>query len=96
MATLIRTDGTEQNIQPSNAAEGFHFEGELYRLLQCDTIQIVQLADGRLMLMDEEAKLRRPQKLVNWKATQLMHEAGGSPFDVVLGDVVIAVSDELK
>jgi hypothetical protein len=76
-------------------SRGFQFEGELYKTLQCETIEVVHLADGRLMLLDEEGKHRRPRKPINYRAARLVHEAGGSPFDVVVGDVAILDADEL-
>ena len=96
MARLIRTDGTQETIRPKDESQGFRFEGELYELLGCDLIEIIHLAAGRLMLLDEEGKLRRPRKPMNEKATRLLHEAGGSPFDVVLGDVALLEPGELK
>jgi len=96
MATLIRADGAETTILPKDPKRGFAFEGELYELLRCEMIEVVHLADGRLMLLDEEGKLRRPRKAANEKATKLLHQAGGSPFDVVLGDVVIAEPGEFR
>ena len=79
MAIIIRTDGTEETIQPKDKANGFQFEGELYELLGCELIEIVHLSDGRLLLLDEEGKLPRPRKQVNEKATRLLHEAAGTP-----------------
>ena len=87
MATLIKTDGTETTITPKG--KKFVFKGELYPLLATDMIQVIRLADGRWMLMDEEAKLKNPTMPLNAKATRLLAEAGGMPGDVVLGDVVI-------
>jgi len=86
MAAKLRTKSTL-----SGRFVGF----ERGRLLGCELIEIVHLADGRLMLLDEEGKLRRPRQPINLRATQLLHEAGGLPFDVVLGDVVIVEPDEL-
>lgn len=66
----------------------------LYRLLDCSVVQMVTLDDGRAMWMDEEAKLRSPMLPVNDRATALLHSAGGVPWDVVVGPVVITAPGE--
>jgi hypothetical protein len=91
MATLIKTDGTEQEVQPKDG-KGFLLE-EMYALIGCDTVQAVYLADERTMWLDEESKLKSPWPPVNEKATKLLAEAGGIPGDVVLGNVLIFPCD---
>jgi len=96
MAILLKTDGTRSVVAPKG--ETFEFRGELYDLLCTDMIEVVHLADGRLLLCDEEAKLppANLRKPFNDAATVLLHLAGGSPYDYILGDVVICDLKELS
>lgn len=92
MATLIKPDGAESEVNPRSGRE-FQLD-ELYALIDCDTVQAVSLADGRTMWCDEEAKLKTPWPPTNPKATQLLAEAGGIPGDIVLGNVLICSATE--
>lgn len=94
MGQLIKADGTERDITPRSGAK-FKFKGELYELLACKTIQHIHLADGRLMLMDEDAKHLAVRKPYNVKATRLLHAAGGARHDRIEGDVVVIERGEL-
>lgn len=93
MATLIKADGTEQEIHPKE--KFFRFHGELYPLIapQSEMIQAIHLADGRVMFMDEEGKAPWAVEF-NEKATHLLHQAGGLPSDFIVGDVVICTPQE--
>ena len=93
MATLIKPDGTEITITPKNSSD-FKLE-ELYQLIECDMVQMIRLADGRTMWMDEESKLRTLPPEPNHKATQLLLRAGGIPWDVVLGNVLLCSDKEV-
>jgi hypothetical protein len=85
MATLITHDGLERTVIPSNLKRGFTLE-EMYFLLECDTIEVVTLADGRLMVIDENGKLlKRP---VNNKATELFLE-DRDPLDYIVGPALV-------
>jgi hypothetical protein len=56
------------SVTPANG-KTFHFK-ELYKLLNVDMIQIVELADGNLLVLDEEGKLK-DEAIVNEIATKL-------------------------
>lgn len=95
MAILIKADGTEVPITPKG--ECFRLE-ELYPWVapKSNAIEVITLADGRLMLMDEEGKLRDDDELsVNQKATILLQKAG-IIGDFVVGDVAILDPSELE
>lgn len=97
MATLIRPNSEEVEVFPSDAADGFTLD-ELYKLLECETVQMIHLADDKTMWMDEESKLK-PYDLVmdyNPRATELLHDAGGMPDDYIIGSVLIAAEGEVK
>lgn len=67
-ATLLRDDGTRQNISPKNG-KAFEFVGEAYDLIGTDMIQLITTHDGRVLLVDEDGK--RKDKPVNAAATAL-------------------------
>jgi hypothetical protein len=92
MATLLFSDGTERAIEPKSG-RSFALT-ELYRHLACDTVELVRLKDGRPMFIDEDAKGKVPAPTLNARATALLHEAGGLPWDVVLGPALICTPDE--
>lgn len=99
MAILIKTDGTEEEVKPKNGKD-FKLK-EIYKLVGngCDMIQAIYLADYRTMFMDEESKIRPVQgasQTLNEKATKLLLAAGGIPWDVVLGNVLICSKEEVK
>lgn len=95
MAELLRPDGTRTEVLPQDVKRGFTLE-ELYRVLACTTIEAVYLPDRRVMVVDEEAKLRREPPPPNSVATALLHAAGGIPWDVVLGPALICSRREFK
>jgi hypothetical protein len=57
-------------------------------------IEIIHLEDGRLLVIDEEGKLKGLTE--NPTATMLLHTAGGMPQDFVVGTVVLCESDEVE
>jgi hypothetical protein len=56
MALFIPTESTEEvhEVSPENGI-AFTFE-ELYKLLSCDLVESLELADGSNMVLDEESK----------------------------------------
>ena len=69
MATFIPADSTQplRDVTPDN---GCDFQGaQLHALLSCDTIEVLPLPQGLIMILDEEGKLTG--KLRNERATQL-------------------------
>ena len=84
-ALRIDADGTETILIATGKA--FTLE-ELQRAVG-GYIELVRLRDGRQMYCDEDAKRKAPSLAINDRATALFHAAGGVPWDVVLGPVVI-------
>jgi uncharacterized membrane protein len=91
MARTIAPDGTTAEVLPANG-RAFTLT-ELYRHVDCETVELVHLADGRLMWMDEDGKAKVDLE-INDAATTLLHTAGGSPWDAVVGTVLITTSTE--
>ncbi|KKK89195.1 hypothetical protein LCGC14_2735520 [marine sediment metagenome] len=84
MATIIRVDGTEENLEDLSL--------ESLQKAVGGYIEIVQTNDGRLIVLDEEGKLK--DKPVNSKATALTRGIV-CDWDLTVGDVVIASHREL-
>ena len=82
---LIFANGEEAPVAPANGKR-FTLQ-ELYAHIECDTVELVMLADGRVMWLDENGK--RSTKELNQTATDLLREAGGIPGDFVVGNVLI-------
>lgn len=79
MAIFIPADPTQplREVAPKNG-KNFHL-AQLYTLLSCTTIDILHLADGRIMVLDDEGKLTGKPR--NERATRLVGFA--SPGQVV-------------
>ncbi len=97
MATLIKPDGEQLSVTPKN--EIFTLE-EMYNLLECSCVQIIQLHDGRIMWIDENGKLKRHfinpmATFINPKATVLLEMAGGEPGDHIVGSALITDLNEI-
>lgn len=55
-AQLIKPDGEITEIKPENGND-FSIQ-ECYKLIKCRMVEIVELSDGRIMILDEEGKLK--------------------------------------
>ena len=90
--TLLRVDGTRTPVLPDNG-EDFKLE-QLYALLGCSMIEVVSIAYGMILVVDEEGKLSLPPKPVNSEATRL---ARGfiSAYDHINGDALVCPSGML-
>jgi hypothetical protein len=93
MATLIEWNGKETEVHPKNAAQGFTLP-ELYKLIDCELVEITSLADGRLMVMDEMGRIRVPRPPVNVKAT-MIYQVGRATGLAILGSVVVGCPGEI-
>lgn len=91
-AKLVRADGTEQEITPANGRD-FQCE-ELYQLLDTDTIGVVYLENGDLMLLDDNGKCQEPEKPRNDLATVIADNIGSD--DYIVGDVVVCDNSQLR
>lgn len=94
MATLIKTDGTRLDVQPENGTD-FSLD-ELYKMLDCDMVEVIYLDDERMMFLDENGKLK-PQK-VNQMNHVATHEAAMvlQDGDYIAGHALICGRGEFK
>jgi hypothetical protein len=90
MAVVLHIDGSFDRVQPANKADGFSLE-EVYGYVQTDMVQVVATRDGRIMVIDEEGKLKG--KAVNETATRLYIHGDVDP---IVGDVVVCNEQEFQ
>ncbi len=68
MAILIKIDGKTNEVFPLN---GHHFQfSELYKHLNCTSVEFYDLSDGRTMVCDGNARLKEDWE-INLDATKL-------------------------
>lgn len=95
MGIQILPNGTETVVTPKTARRGFTL-AELYKLTECQCVQMVPLADGRTMIVDENAKIKAEQPPNNLKAT-LLFRSGRVPTDeMILGTVLVCNKGEIR
>jgi hypothetical protein len=86
---IIKSNGEIVDITPGNG-KNFSLE-ELYKFIDTNIVQIGTSKDGRIIIMDEEGKLKR--KVINVKATKLYTHG---LYDPIVGDVVVCPSKYFK
>lgn len=92
MATLYRTDGTTEPVEPKN---GKDFKlNELYKILGVDMIEVVPMPTGELMVVDEEGKYK-PRVIVNKKATGLFGKKGLFAGDFIAGNALVIAENQM-
>ncbi len=69
---LIEENGDINEVTPIDPSKGFQLK-ELYSMLECRLVEIVELHDGRIMIIDEESKLV-DEPIINVKATELFQK----------------------
>lgn len=98
MARLIQVTPTAETIREITPANGKDWTLlELYKLLGCRYIEVVHMGGGKIMVIDEEGKLRQPLKPKNALATAEAHAVRAiHPADYIAGDALICKSEELR
>jgi len=71
-AYLIEENGDIHEVTPKDLQNGFQLK-ELYAMLECDIIEVVELANGNIMICNEESKLV-DEPVINQKASELYRE----------------------
>lgn len=89
MAIILRTDGTQEVCQPKN---GTDFQLDEVKAVVNGWVEMVGLADGRIMLLNEEGKLH--DLPVNAAATELFNQGGRMWYDWIVGDVLVCNDEE--
>ena len=91
-------DPHSANPQPVQPANGRCFAlEELYKMLDCDTVEVVRLTPELILITDENSKLRQPAYL-NLLASYLWHahqpEARG--VDCIVGRAIYCHSSQFE
>lgn len=71
-AYLIEENGDINEVTPINPEKGFELK-ELYSMLECELIEVIPLANGNIMICNEESKLI-DEPIINVKATELYRQ----------------------
>jgi hypothetical protein len=90
MAQVIKSSGEVIETKPNN---GTDFSLEELQAIVGGYIEVVSLRDGRLIVCDEEGKLKG--KDFNTRATYIL-QAAMPTHDFVVGDVLVCDADEIK
>jgi hypothetical protein len=90
MAQLITPEGEEKIVRPADKATGFTLD-EVHRLIGCDCIDVILLADGRRMVIEDDFS----RQAINEKATALYQEGRRSAW-AMRGNVVVGTRKEIR
>lgn len=91
MAQLINTDGSIKKVEPKN---GTDFELEELQKFVDGYIEIVNLNDGRILVVNDEGKFGYE---VNEKATLIAQQTNAIWFgDTINGNALLCKSEEVK
>jgi hypothetical protein len=88
MAELIKTDGSRTEVNPRDGVS-FHLD-ELYEMLSCHLIEVVDLPCGKILIIDEEGKIT--EKPTNQIATMMYAQLS----DWIAGDCIVCASNQLQ
>ena len=91
MATIYKTGGEVIETTPKN---GIDFSLSELQAIVSGYIEIINLFDGRIMVVNEEGKLKG--LAINHVATRIFNKAFPTTFDVVVGDVLVCDSKQVK
>ena len=90
MAQIIKTNGEVIETKPKN---GTDFQLDELQSIVGGYIEVVSLHDGRLVVCDEEGKLKGKER--NHKATDILHSVFNTN-DFMVGDVLVCNENEIK
>lgn len=84
--------------QPVLPANGTNFElEELYRLLDCSSVDVVRLTEELILIIDDEGKFRTPAYL-NLLASYLWHtyQPSARGVDTIVGRAIYCHTSQLQ
>ena len=85
MAQIIKADGTKIDVEPKN---GRDFQLSELQKVVGGYIETVNTIDGRLMIVNDEGKLKGLP--FNQEATKLIR------YDVIVGDVLVCSRKQIR
>lgn len=90
MGTIIKTDGSEQQVRPEN---GWRYELEELKKILGGCAATITLHDGRVMVINPYHALKYH---INWQATEIASEADVlDGVEFIFGDVLICNEEEV-
>ena len=90
MAHIIKTNGQIIETKPKN---GTDFQLDELQAIVGGYIEVVNMRDGRLIVCDEEGKLKGKER--NHKATDILHSVFNTT-DFMVGDVLVCEEGQIK
>lgn len=84
--------------QPVSPGNGRSFKlAELYRLLDCQTVDVVRLTDELILIIDDEGKFKTPAYL-NLLATYLWHhhQPAARGVDCIVGRAILCHDQQFR
>lgn len=90
MATLIKKTGEIETVTPTK--KKFTLE-EMYKLLNCESVEVIKMPGGTTMWIDEEGRLKT--NVLNLHATAILHSVGARASVVIVGDALICDRGEV-
>lgn len=86
-AKLLKVSGEVMEIEPKNGTD-FKLD-ELYKLLQCSLVEVINFNQDDIMVVDEEGKWAS-NNVVNVNATKCAQENNAILFwDYVVGNAIV-------
>lgn len=86
-AKLLKVSGEVMEIEPKNGRD-FKLD-ELYKLLQCSLVEVINLNQDDIMVVDEEGKWVS-NNIVNVNATKCAQENQAiTSWDYIAGDAIV-------
>ena len=91
MAILYKVNGEKIEVSPQ---DGKKFTlAELYAMLDCNTVEVVFLRDGKIMIVDKDGKLTGRQ--ANPWATRIFHTSKRmNIYDYIAGPALVCQLSE--
>lgn len=90
MATVIRTDGSEYQIEPENGSD---FSLEELRSIVNGHIELLSFPNNKYMVINEEGKLLGLPE--NKRGTLMARQCGIQYNDYVVGNILICKKDQI-
>ncbi len=91
-------DPQSSEPQPIRPANGRSFKlAELYRLLDCQLVDVVRLTPDLILVIDDEGKFRHPAYL-NLLATYLwhQHQPAARGVDAIMGRAILCHAQQFR
>lgn len=92
-AIQITTSGEITEVKPGN--DKIFTLQEFYKHTNCDIVEFVYLPNEKIMVVDEEGRLRQNPK-INMLASLIVTHLNGGVFSAICGDVLIINNNQTE